>query len=233
MQFHAAELSLYQVVLADGEPALSLSEPSVSSSSPCVEILRAGLISAKLLLDLFVSQPRGTEVGFTNSEWIQVGFAFIIASKLSVCAAKPLIASETVSLRASLDMSRIFVQSIERISNLRSSRAGKKSDRDVFLDFEKRIKSLQRWYENQPQLDSTTPKDTLRSTLESVSSQHALPLQVLQPLYLPGESSTNTLTMSDFPYSNGMFDVDLAQYFPELDSEETFDHTMQLSFDQL
>jgi hypothetical protein len=88
-QFHTAELALYQVSLAAGRQGSAAPEPSTATPSPHLEILRAGVLSAKSMIDFYLSLPVGAEITFNNSEWIQMGFAFIVAAKLSVAATEP------------------------------------------------------------------------------------------------------------------------------------------------
>jgi hypothetical protein len=85
MQYHAVELNLYQIALLD-RSAESEIPRFMSSSTWRLDILCAGLISAKSLLSYFISLPGRTQLAMSNSEWIQIGVAMVVASKLSVAA---------------------------------------------------------------------------------------------------------------------------------------------------
>ncbi|KAH8803667.1 hypothetical protein F5884DRAFT_806152 [Xylogone sp. PMI_703] len=230
IQFRTTELALYQISLLHQKHDLVHGIPASSSH---LEILCAGLFSAKLLFDFYLSLPVGAEITFNNSEWIQIGFAFIVASKLSAMATKPSIARETRNFRTSLGMSTVLEQSVERISTVRKSRIGIPGERDAFLDFERRIKGIQRWFNDQPWKASPKDVQNPENTFGTTSDQdNALSLETQQPSGTHDDFDTNTLSMDYLPYSSGMFDMSLGHYFTESDQDAYFNDTMQFSFDQ-
>ncbi|KAI9837897.1 MAG: hypothetical protein M1837_002687 [Sclerophora amabilis] len=147
MQFHTVELYLYQICLLERYGSTSTTPP-IPWSPWRLEILCAGLIAAKSLLGYYLSLPLRTEMAFNNSEWVQLGFALTVASKLSIAATDEAVCWETTNLRSSLGMSSILKQSVFRMGALTTSRVDAHGERDVFYHFEQRSKRVQRWFES-------------------------------------------------------------------------------------
>ena len=103
-------------------------------------------ITAKLLLDTYF--PSRTEMTFNNTEWVQLGFALIVASNFSVTWTAQCISAETMSIRRSLDISGILKQTIPRTRTLMSSSLDAGGERDVFCHYEKCASTLLCWPQN-------------------------------------------------------------------------------------
>lgn len=225
LQFHTTELALYQVSLAREKKVFNL-ETSTTGLSPRLDILRAGLLSAKSLLDFYLSLPVETDITFNNSEWIQMGFALIVAAKLSLAAAEPNFTRVTASLRESLHVSAVLKQAIERMSHLKNASADTHSDTDPFSRFEERIQSLQRWYDGQPGSD-TEGTGQGGALDKNLGQDSGMPLQSLQP-GIPDYFNPSAFMTYDYPYANGMFDTNFTQYSSDFDLG---DYGMHFSYD--
>ncbi|OCL08162.1 hypothetical protein AOQ84DRAFT_407445 [Glonium stellatum] len=143
MLFHTVELYLYQICLFDIHRRSRTTRP-IPWSSWRLEVLSAGLISAKSLLGYYLSLPIGTESSFNNSELIQIGFALTVAAKLSIAASDNSVSRETRVLRESLDISSILKQVVLRVGTLVTPHRDKEN---VFYNYERRVKQVQTWYE--------------------------------------------------------------------------------------
>ncbi|KFY38373.1 hypothetical protein V495_06617 [Pseudogymnoascus sp. VKM F-4514 (FW-929)] len=146
MQYRAVELNLYQIALLDRSPESEVPRV-VPSSSWRLDILCAGLISAKSLLSYFLSVPARTQLAFSNSEWIQIGVAMIVASKLSVATRETTAARETLGLRESLGMLSFVKEAVVAVSQLATQVVDAEGRRDIFYHYWKRGKLIQNWYE--------------------------------------------------------------------------------------
>ena len=70
MQLHTIGLFLYQISLLDRNGGSENNATCLSSWPPWrLETIRLGLLSAKLLLDTYLSLPSRTEMTFNNTEW--------------------------------------------------------------------------------------------------------------------------------------------------------------------
>ena len=157
MQFYTIELLLYQISLLDRKSGSENNTTCVSSwLSWRLEILRSGLASARLLLDTYLSLPSRTEMTFNNTEWNQLGFALIVASKFSVARTAQSVSAETMGLRRSLDISGILEQTIIRDRASKGSKWDADGERDIFYHYGKRAVTLQYWlrkeFSEQPEL---------------------------------------------------------------------------------
>lgn len=156
MQYHAVELNLYQIALLD-RSAESEVPRFMSSSAWRLDILCAGLISAKSLLSYFISLPARTQLAMSNSEWIQIGVAMVVASKLSVAARGTTASRETLALRDSLDMLRFVKEAVAVVSQLVTQVVDADGRRDIFYDYWKRGKLIQSWYEKHSPRPASLP----------------------------------------------------------------------------
>lgn len=150
MQFHTVEMFLYQISLLDryNESDKGITRPN--SWSPWrLETLCAGLLTSKLFLDSYLSHPLREEMAFNNTEWVQLGFALIVATKFPVAGTAKFISRETMNPRRSLDISSMLQRCVLRTRALISPHLDDDGERDVFYHYEKRARALQCWFEKQ------------------------------------------------------------------------------------
>jgi hypothetical protein len=216
MQYHAVELNLYQIALLDRN-----TEPQVPrlipSSTWRLDILCAGLISAKSLLSYFLSLPAHTQLAFSNSEWIQMGVAMTVASKLSAATSETPVAHEALGLSNSLDMLNVVKETIDRVRQLATEVVDADGRRDVFYLYWKRGKLIQYWYEKNAPKNINLPlersSDYYRDTSQQSSGHY--PPQIPQETddYLGVDMGT-----TDFAQllQTEMEDIQLAEHIPDL-----------------
>ncbi|KAL4786040.1 hypothetical protein BJX76DRAFT_139919 [Aspergillus varians] len=133
IQYHATGLCLYQLALN-----LTSHQPQshFDSHSWRDEMSFAALISASSMLDLYIQLPPGEEVGFNNTQWVQMAFALLVAYRLTVAESKP---DKTATFLETLSK----VQS--RVGALSTSDVDMHGARDVFFDFRNRVVRIQKW----------------------------------------------------------------------------------------
>lgn len=124
------------------------SQPHSAWTQFRLEVLCHGLMAAKSLLDFYMSLPLRAEMTFNNSQWIQIGFALTLASKLSVESSDAAIYDQTAEYRDSLRMSSILRNAILRTQVLITPHTDVQGDRDVFYHYEQRLKHLQWWHDS-------------------------------------------------------------------------------------
>ncbi|KAB2572698.1 hypothetical protein DBV05_g8648 [Lasiodiplodia theobromae] len=173
MQYHTAELFLYQSALVDWSmlslPSSSSSDPTPSSSaangssSPLhLEVLCAGLSASKSLLDAYLSLPARAETAFNNSEWIQLSFGLTVAARLAVASTtlvvvdrssveQQQIVSTMSQLRAALSMSNALRALAQRIGALASAMSQGTTEMqqgdNVFAQYEQRVRRIKQWFD--------------------------------------------------------------------------------------
>ncbi|KAJ5779814.1 hypothetical protein N7457_007534 [Penicillium paradoxum] len=145
MQCYTVDLYLCQITLFDHKP--SAQRPPLESSFQ-IDVLRTGLTATKTLLDYYISLPLGCDVKFNNAGWVQLGFAVTLACKLVSAASEPFVHAHTVDLCQALDMSNMLKRCILRIQAFITPNMDASGDRNVFFHYEKRLKSVQWWFEN-------------------------------------------------------------------------------------
>ncbi|OBT81570.1 hypothetical protein VE02_09337 [Pseudogymnoascus sp. 03VT05] len=156
MQYPAVELNLFQIALLD-RTAESEVPLLIPSSAWRLDILCAGLISAKSLLSYFISLPARTQLAMSNSEWIQIGVAMVVASKLSVAARGTTASLEALALRDSLDMLIFVKKAVAVASQLVTQVVDDDGRRDIFYTYWKRGKLIQSWYERHSPRPASLP----------------------------------------------------------------------------
>lgn len=218
MQYRAVELNLYQIALLDRSPDSDVPR-EVPSSSWRLDILCAGLISAKSLLSYFLSLPARTQLAFANSEWIQIGVAMIVASKLSVATRETTAAHETLSLPESIGMLSFVREAVAAVSQLVTQVVDSEGRRDIFYHYWKRGKLIQSWYEKHSPKPASMP----------------LPLADFNGNYGDGSQPSSTSYTPQIPQQTGDFfgidmgaanldnllqadmeDIQLSGYVPEI-----------------
>lgn len=132
IHFYSTSLSLYQL-------SLSLFDRRHENSSSTSELHYdemscATINSAEAMLGLCISLPAGREVGFTNTQWVQMAFAMLIAYRHTAASTSP---SQAMSFLGTLSQLR---QRLEALSTLDVDMNG---DRDVFFDFKNRVTRIE------------------------------------------------------------------------------------------
>lgn len=153
MQFHTAELCLYQLSLsAISEP---VSSHTLSGQSFENEFLWAALLAAEATLNVYMSIPFGSETAFNNTQWVQIGFAMLVGSKLiylacSTPALGTAVAQRKISWLSTLEQMRL------RVNALSISEEGRKGSENVFHYFQARVVYIQKWF-NRQSADTAVP----------------------------------------------------------------------------
>lgn len=185
MHFHTTELYLCLVgistnpglnTLPDGLSAL----PAGERWPPWrVELLSAGIVAAKSLLDFYLLQSPQSEMNHNNTEWIQISFALTLAVRLAVLMNQPPVRQETGHLRSFLDMSGLLKDFVNRMQLMVTDEVDDAGDRSVVYHVERRIRRLQTWYEAQVCQVSREPHTA--SASEGLGPQNAADLSSAAP----------------------------------------------------
>ncbi|KAL5340893.1 hypothetical protein BJX70DRAFT_82741 [Aspergillus crustosus] len=161
IQYHATGLCLYQLALNIGSQQPRPHSPFDSAShSWRDEMAVLALVSATSILNLYIQLPPKEEVGFSNTQWVQLGFALLVAYRHTVTASRP---EQTAAFLATLTKVEL------RVVALSTFDVDANGARDVFLDFRKRVVQIQRWVE---ELDKRQ-KDNSHSRTHEVQQQQA------------------------------------------------------------
>lgn len=94
----------------------------------------AAINSSEAMLRLCISLPIGREVGFTNTQWIQMAFAMLISYRHT--ATMPT-SNQTSSLIAILSQLR------ERLEGLSTTETDMNGQRDIFHDFKNKVTQVE------------------------------------------------------------------------------------------
>ncbi|KAJ5096851.1 hypothetical protein N7456_007572 [Penicillium angulare] len=127
IQFYATSLCLYQIALGHDQKS---EDPLSMSQTWRDDMSLAGINAADSMLNLHISLPPMMEVKFTNTQWIQMAFAMLVAYRNTVATSTP---TNTISFLHTLSQLR------QRVGALASSKLDMNGQRDVFSDFVKRI----------------------------------------------------------------------------------------------
>ena len=96
----------------------------------------SALISASSILNLYIELPSNEEVGFNNTQWVQIAFALLVTYRHTVAASKP-------------DQTATFLRTLSklksRVGALSTSDVDMKGARDAFFDFKNRIVQIENW----------------------------------------------------------------------------------------
>jgi hypothetical protein len=137
MQFYSAELMLYQLSLCDVE---SPSSTQPTPSRPLKDKLSdAAMRAADSTVNLCLSQSIGWEATLNNTQWMQIGFATIVASRL---VGTSMSAPSKRSVELAPRWPSIIEQFRNRIDALRSKN-DLYQERDVFHSFRHRLDQIQ------------------------------------------------------------------------------------------
>lgn len=111
----------------------------------------AAVNAADSIYSIYLSLPPASELGFTNAQWIQLGFAMLIGYRSTATSPSP---EKTESFLHTLSLLR------QRVGALSTPNVDHNGDRDVFVDFRKRIVQIQ------ARLDGGQKDDTSSSDLQ-------------------------------------------------------------------
>ena len=76
-------------------------------------------------------------MAFSNTQWVQIGFALTSACKLGAASLEDTVYYQTKEHRGALDMSLVLQRLIRRIQALITPHMDVQEDRDVFYHYEK------------------------------------------------------------------------------------------------
>ncbi|KAJ5529942.1 hypothetical protein N7527_003335 [Penicillium freii] len=133
IQYHATGLSLFQLALNITNQG---SESPFESNSWRKEMSLSALISASSILNLYIRLPPNEEVGFNNTQWVQIALALLVTYRHTVAASKP---DQTAAFRDTLSTLRL------RLGALTTSDVDMNGARDAFFDFGKRVAQIENW----------------------------------------------------------------------------------------
>lgn len=143
MQLYTTELCLYQVSLSRQSALSSRSTYSLVSETWWDEIFCSGLTAAENILNMYMELPPGGEQTFNNTQWVQMAFCILVASRQVVAASRMEKAALVPQIHAwpeTLEKLR------QRLGALSTTQVDLNGDRDVFVDFENRVSRIQGWF---------------------------------------------------------------------------------------
>ncbi|KAL4799804.1 hypothetical protein BDV19DRAFT_376207 [Aspergillus venezuelensis] len=126
IQYHATGLCLYQLALN-----ISGQQPR-----PQDERLVSIRVSAMSIPNIYLQLPEREEVGFNNTQWMQMGFALLVAYRHTVATWTPEQTASFLSILSKLE---------SRIRALCTLDEDANGARDVFIDFRKRAVQIKSW----------------------------------------------------------------------------------------
>jgi len=169
MQFHTTELYLCLIGVST-DAAINTLPTDEQWPRWRMELLSAGLVAAKSLLDYYLLQPPRSEMNHNNTEWIQISFALTLAARLVISTNQEAIQQETAYLRSFLGMSDILTEFINRLDAITTEQVDDSGDRDVFFHSSRRLKRLQTWFEARSSyLQYQTPKEPDNNSIRSIA----------------------------------------------------------------
>lgn len=151
LHFQSTSLCLYQLALntANQQPLLPFqASPSQTWRD---ELSNDAIHAVESMIRLYLSLPPASELGFTNAEWVQLGFAMLIGYRST--AASPILERKEAYLQT-LALLR------QRVGALSTPNVDHNGDRDVFVDFRKRIIQIHTRLEG-GQMDDPSSSDVL------------------------------------------------------------------------
>lgn len=159
MQLYSTELFLYQLSLSQKSAQPSRSGYSIVSETWWDEIFCSGITAAENILNMYMGLPLGGEQAFNNTQWVQMAFCILVASRQFVAASR-------MGKAALIPQSRTWPEALEklrqRLGALSTTQVDLDGDRDVFADFEKRVCRIQGWFDrNFDSSEATFPPRSL------------------------------------------------------------------------
>ncbi|KAJ5744866.1 hypothetical protein N7533_009736 [Penicillium manginii] len=132
--FKSTSLHLYQLALSvtKQQPLSSFQAAPIQTWRD--ELSNAAVIAVESILGIYLSLPPASELGFTNTEWVQLGFAMLIGLRITAASPSP-------------ERKEAYLQTLallrQRVGALSTPFVDHNGDRDVFVDFRKRILQIQ------------------------------------------------------------------------------------------
>ncbi|OOQ90361.1 hypothetical protein PEBR_04496 [Penicillium brasilianum] len=130
LQFYTTALSLYQIALTAISPQSG--SQLVAHQPDWNEMSCAAIRSSERILNLYLSLPPGTELGFTNTQWVQMAFAMVILYRLTA-------KSNSTQTAAFLTL---LNQLQSRVGALTTPQVDSNGDRDTFFEFTRRVTQI-------------------------------------------------------------------------------------------
>jgi hypothetical protein len=93
-------------------------------------MLCAAMSASEYILNSYLELPAGTELGFTNTQWVQMAFAMVILYRHAARLSNP---NQTAAFLATLNQLQL------RIGALSTPHVDSNGDRDTFFDFTRRV----------------------------------------------------------------------------------------------
>ncbi|CAI7619386.1 unnamed protein product [Penicillium glandicola] len=98
------------------------------------ELSHAAINAAASIISFYISLPPALELGFSNTQWIQLGFAILVECRYTVASSSP---ERTQAYLRTLKLLR------QRVEGLSTASVDHNGDRDVFVEFRNRIVQIQ------------------------------------------------------------------------------------------
>ncbi|KAE8142897.1 hypothetical protein BDV38DRAFT_277710 [Aspergillus pseudotamarii] len=197
MQLYSTELCLYQLSLSQKSALSSPSAYSIVSETWWDEIFCSGLTAAENILNMYMGLPLGSEQAFNNTQWVQMAFCILVASRQVVAASRM---GKAALLPQSCMWSETLEKLRQRLGALSTTQVDLDGGRDVFVDFEKRVSRIQGWFDRNVQdLETSFPSQRQDAGLHAATG-------------LPYGPSITPLDMSGLPPLSGD-DFQLAAQF--------------------
>lgn len=193
IQFHTTTLSLYQLALAAIGPQ---SEPqSVTSQFDWNEMSCAAMDAAEHTLNFYLSLPVGTELGFTNTQWVQLAFAMVILYRHTAKVSDPTQKSAFLTILSQLQL---------RISALSTPHVDSNGDRDTFSEFTRRVSQIQGLLDDRIDTSNKSIGDNGASTLDSGMNVS---------VNVSSTSESETLNLNSLILEDLLMDVDFSSNY--------------------
>lgn len=132
--FQSTCLCLYQLGLNMTEQQSSSTLTAINSQILREELSHAAVNAVDSILSLYLSLPSKSELGFTNAQWIQLGFAMLIGYRYIA------VSQASEGTEAYLRTLALLRQRVEALSTPSVDHNG---DRDCFVEFRGRIIHIQ------------------------------------------------------------------------------------------
>lgn len=97
-------------------------------------MLYAAMSASEYILNSYLELPAGTELGFTNTQWVQMAFAMVILYRHTAKLSNP---NQTAALLAILNQLKL------RIGAFSTPQVDSNGDRDTFFEFTRRVAQIE------------------------------------------------------------------------------------------
>ncbi|KAM5437517.1 hypothetical protein McanMca71_000869 [Microsporum canis] len=200
LQFHATELSLYQLTLLEKAGK----QPKPTQTAVSDEMLCAGHIAAQSILKLYLSLPPHSETAFNNTEWVQIGFALIVTCRQTGTTSTTQMTPALVRHKESF--SNILMQLKARVSELSTDLVDLNGDRDIFSNFADRVTRLQAWFDERLAKDPSLIEEPRTTDPSSPDEQRLADDSSVLHDFLPSDLFTSMV--NDYHSMEESFTID-------------------------